>query len=492
MVLRFGTALLVLALAAVPAAAQDPASPAADTAAGAPSCEDGTDCPVLTLDRFRRQVARTNPEVRSFRLEGDRAVAELQGARGGFDPRLVSGYTYKTENSATKLDVLNTGLRLPLNLPMSPSLKVDYRRGRGKSIDPSVATTFDGETAVGLSIAPLRGFGLGKRQATLRKARLEPERARALQAEQRNLLLLEATQAYWKWVEASRKLAVARDQLALATRRRDLIVRQAETGQAAAIDSTEAELAVASRRESVAAAVQDTEQAAAKLAAFLGGEDGPAGPPPDFAFSAPDSVGLPPPVGEAEIEGAEAAAVSNRPRLRRLDVKRRQTRIEQDLARANLRPDFKLETQVVSYEDGPFDVSDVKVGFEIEQPLFFRGSRSRVERARLETRQAELKQQAVRQKVRADVQAAVSALRQARRRVRATERRVDLARRLQAAEQRRFELGESTLFLLNQREQALAKARKARVTARADVRRALARFQWATGRIAEALPRALR
>jgi outer membrane protein TolC len=166
-------------------------------------------------------------------------------------------------------------------------------------------------------------------------------------------------------------------------------------------------------------------------------------------------------------------------------MKRRQAAIEERLARGQQRPDLKLKAQVVSFENGPTDVSDVKLGFEISQPLFFRDDRSDADLARIERRQVTLKKDQTRRKIRADVEGAFVDLRQSRRQVEAARERVDLARRLQEAEQRRFEVGESTLFLVNKREQDFAKARKALVAARASVARAVAEVRWATGTIAD-------
>jgi outer membrane protein TolC len=482
--------IVVLGLAVgltMPAAGQPDTTAASgrlqlDAHGGGAGCEPEDECPVLELDAFLGRVLRTGPPVQRIRLEDDRAAAELQEARGGFDPQLSSGYEYKTQAGGDKINVLRTGVDVPLNLPLSPSVTADYRRGLGSSIDPSVKTTFDGETSFGLAFEPLDAFFLDKKQATLSKARLEPRRADALQAGARNDLLLEATRAYLKWVEAQRKLAISRDLLDLAMRRRVLVTRQAETGEAAAIDSTEAKLAVASRREEVAADEQAFRGAGVKVATFLWTAEGR---PASFAFAPPPSV----PIPDAEVATSERAtqvALDRRPELRELDVKLQQTRIQQRLARERLRPNLKLKAQVVSYENGPADVTDVKVGFEIRQPLFFRGARSEAEEVRIDAQEVSLKRDETRRKVRADVEAALIDLRQARRRVDAAEEQVSLARRLAEAEQRRFEIGESTLFLVNQREQGFAKARKALATARVDLARAYATYRWATGTIADA------
>jgi outer membrane protein TolC len=477
--LSFVAVLLTALTAAGPAAAQEgPSRP--DTTATVP-CRPSDDCPTLTLDAFLTTVLRTSPQARSLRLASDRAAARLLEARGSLDPRFVSGYEYKTQADKAKLDVLRSGLRQPLNLPMAPTLKVDYRRGLGSSIDPSVVTSPVGETRVGVSFSPLQGLFANKRRATLDKARLAPRRADAQQAKARNALLRDAALAFWDWVGARQKLTIARDLLALARRRQALVTRRARAGEAPAIDSIEAAQTTASRQGTVADAVQAARQKRIALTTFLGGRDGAA----DTFRYAPPPLPADPPVDTLHVAAAVDTALARRPALRALAVKQRQARIERDLAQGRRWPDLKLEAQAVSYDESPFNVTDVKVGVEIEQPLLFRQGRGEAERARIKTRQLGFERDRTEQKVRADVEKAVVALRQARRRVRTARRSVNLARRLQAAEQRRFEAGEGTLFRLNQREQSLAEAREQRVTAQVDVLRALATYRWATGTIGD-------
>ena len=460
---------------ASPASAQDGAP------ADAP-CGPGSRCPVLTLDAFLDQVLRTSPAARSLRLETDRALAALLDARGAFDPYLTSGYEYKTQGSKDKLNILRSGVALPFDLPMSPSLKVDYRRGLGSSIDPSVFTSHVGETRFGLSFSPLKGFATDKRRAALDKARLEPRRADALQTRGRHRVLLDATRAFWTWVEAQGILQINRELMVLATRRRDLVVRQVRAGETAAVDSVEAELAVVSREGKVAAARRKAEEARVKLGVFFWEEDGT---PQPLRHDPPPLPDLP---AVADSAAAMTLAQSRRPELKEIALKQRQMQVEQRLARERLRPDLKLEAQVVSYDESPFNVNDVKLGFKIDQPLFFRGGRSQAERVEIDMQALRFKQALTRRKVRADVEAALVALRQSRRRVAATERQVELAQHLQRAEQRRFDLGESTLFLVNQREQAFAEAREAHIAARINVLQAHATYQWATGTISDRLP----
>jgi outer membrane protein TolC len=473
---------LVLALAGTIVQGQDRGQPtrASDTTTGVP-CASGDDCPVLTLDDVRRQVLRTSPSARANRLADDRAAARLLDARGGFEPTLRSGYEYKTQDGKDKLNVLRSGVQWPLNLPTSPILKFDYRRGLGSSVDPSVVTSRVGETRFGLSFAPLSGLRTDKSRAALDKARLEPRRADALQARKRNRLLLKVSRAFWDWVKAHRTLAVSRDLLRLAERRQALLAQEARAGEAPAIDSIDAARITADRQVAVDEAIQAVQEKRIKLATFLWDEDQS---PTSFRFAPPASE-MPPPVDTTREAEAVETALNRRPTLRVMDVKRQQTQIEQRLAQEQLRPKLKLEAQAVSYTDSPLNVSDVKVGLEIEQPLFFRSQRSEAERADIARRDLELKQDIARRRVRADVESAQAALTQARRQTQSARRNEELAEKLRRAEQKRFEEGQGTLFVLNKREESLAKARKQRIAAEISALKAYATYQWATGIIGD-------
>jgi outer membrane protein TolC len=101
-------------------------------------------------------------------------------------------------------------------------------------------------------------------------------------------------------------------------------------------------------------------------------------------------------------------------------------------------------------------------------------------------------------RVRAEVRDALSALDAAQRRVALVRREVEVTAQLEAAERQRFEAGDSTLFVVNLREQATAEARVREVDALLDWQRASASFRAATaedvgpivnrGRVSDARP----
>jgi outer membrane protein TolC len=86
-----------------------------------------------------------------------------------------------------------------------------------------------------------------------------------------------------------------------------------------------------------------------------------------------------------------------------------------------------------------------------------------------------------RDRIEADVRDARSALRGSRDRIEATRREVKLALELEDAERTRFEQGDSTLLIVNIREQQSAEAELREVDALLDYHRAVADWKAARG-----------
>jgi outer membrane protein TolC len=98
--------------------------------------------------------------------------------------------------------------------------------------------------------------------------------------------------------------------------------------------------------------------------------------------------------------------------------------------------------------------------------------------------QIEQRERFQRDQVTADVRDAASAVKAAFERSRVVSEELDITRRVEDAERLRFELGDSTLFVLNQREQATAESAIREANALADYFRAYAAYELA---IAKAL-----
>ncbi len=126
---------------------------------------------------------------------------------------------------------------------------------------------------------------------------------------------------------------------------------------------------------------------------------------------------------------------------------------------------------------------DYSFGFTLQFPIRNRSAQADVARALLEQRQ--LDEQLLRQKnqVEQDVRNADIGVVQAKAQIAAAEKAVVLAQRTLDAEQKKFKLGESTVFLVIQAQRDLATAEGNGVKARSTYAKAITQFQQATGTI---------
>lgn len=435
----------------------------------------------ITIEQFLDVVLAANPASISADLENDVASATLRNAQGGFDPSFNLEYEYKTKDGAPTADVINAGLELPLSTLFGPKFIAKYKRGEGTRISNVDRTVGDGEASVGVKVPLLQGIFTDKRRASLAKATFRLDLAKANQREQQNELLRDASFAYWSWAEAYGQMDIARAVLDLAVVRYKGIAERALRGEAAPIDSVEALLEVEKRRGDFLKAERKAESATIKLSVFLWNQDGT--PKPLTAM--PTRLPQLPSVSAFQIQNDKRVALAQRPEIGQIEFEQRSASVDLAFNSEFQRPFIELSAEAMQYKFSTIGVNDYRFGLTVSQPLLFREANSNVQLAEIKVRRTDLKRLEVERKVLANVDDAISAIERAKERVEVAEREVQYANLVQEGERRKFQIGESTVLILNLRERATADAQNKLVEARADYLRAISDYLWATGRIQE-------
>ncbi len=435
----------------------------------------------ITIEQFLDIVLKANPTSISAELENDVASATLRNAQGGFDPIFNLQYEYKTKEGAPTANVLNAGLELPLSTLFGPKFVAKYKRGEGTRISNVDRTVGDGEASVGVKVPLLQGIFTDKRRASLAKATFTLDLAKANQREQQNELLREASLAYWSWAEAYGQMDVAKAVLDLAIVRYKGIAERARRGEAAPIDSVEALLEVEKRRGDFLKAERKAESATIKLSVFLWNQDGT----PKQITAVPTKLPPLPSISAFQIQNDKRLALIQRPEIGQIEFEQRSASIDLAFNSEFQRPFIELSAEAMQYKFSTFGVNDYRLGLTVSQPLFFREANSNVQLAEIKVRRTDLKRLEIERKILASVDDAVSAIERAKERVEVAEREVQYALLVQEGERRKFQLGESTILILNLRERATAEAQTKLIEARADYLRAISDYLWATGRIQE-------
>jgi outer membrane protein TolC len=131
------------------------------------------------------------------------------------------------------------------------------------------------------------------------------------------------------------------------------------------------------------------------------------------------------------------------------------------------------------------DFPDYGVGLSIQIPIRNRVAQAEMDRALVEQRQAQTRYQRTVNTIIVEVRNAQIALEQSRARIDAAVQGRRLAQETLDAEQKKFQLGASTIFLVIQAQRDLAAARSAEVRALVDFERARVDFDRALGRTLE-------
>lgn len=471
--------LLAIALSLAPIAAR--AQEAVDAAPTTAPPEAGP----LSLDAVLRAVDRAFPLLQAARRDQDVADADLLSAEGAFDPalRLRGGGVGGGYYEYLRADAV---VEQPTQL-WGATLFAGYRIGRGVSYGgiPNYYGHYEtndyGEVRAGVQIPLWRNGPIDRRRASIRRAELGRPIA-ALNVEQATLEYRRAaTQRYWDWVAAGRRLAVARALLGIATARNAGLAERVARGDLPAIERVDNVRAVAQREGLVAAAERGLQQAAIELSLYLRDERGNAVTPTPAQL--PDGLPEPVPLAGVAMRSEVDSAQARRPELRRLAAQRAQLEIERDLARNQTMP--AVDVVVAASQDlGPGSYTrerpEVDAALVVDIPILNRVARGRVRAAEAGIARIEEQSRFARDRVNADVRDALSAVEAALQRHAAARREVEVAREVEAAERARFDLGDSTLLAVNLREQAAAEASVREIDARADYHRAVAAYRAAT------------
>jgi outer membrane protein TolC len=437
---------------------------------------------LLLLADVLQIVEQNHPKLIGASVQRQIASAKRLEKQGAFDPVVSFGSDYLQYNSTTTrgkaatTNITGGGIEFLTRAGVKVGVGTRFNLGRVKS--PLSSTGDGGEYFVEFKVPLLRGFRINEKTAAERQARLGEPLAEAEYEVTRLDLLLTAATAYWDWVAAKQKLTVNRDLLELAEFRAQAVADRVKAGDLPAIDQAEAEAEVFNRRELFTKADRDLQKSAFKLSLYLWTADGRSAYSPE-PEQAPGTFNAPVAFTDTQAIEGEKLALERRPELRALGINRQITQVDLELARNQRRPGIELSFS--PGRDTGFGAigNTFKGGIDFTLPLRQRTADGRIGATSFKLSKLEFDLRNERQKISTQVFDAVSAINTAYERYRAALQAVQLNERVEAGEREKFRLGDSTLFVVNQRERATAQARIKLIEIQAEYEQAVAAFKTA-------------
>ena len=471
--------VFLLLAAAGPALAQQQAAalaagPAADTAR------------VFSLADLADLVFANHPLVKQAALLSEEARTQVQQARGKFDPKLSSGFRRKEFAGTDYYNDWGNELKVPL-WPGGVDLKASYDRAVGRYVNPESFTPLHGLVGVGLSVPLGQGLLLDARRATLRQAKIMQTAAEADRVKQINDVWLQAAKDYWTWYYTYQQARLISEGVALADRRFRATARRAQLGDQAPIDSVEAQITVQDRQVQAAQLQVDLQNARLVLSNSLWNAAGQPVELPAYAVPQPAPQDTLP---RAEYERLAALAAARHPTLRKLEAKISQLGVEERYRRELLKPTLNLSATLISQGDfyrgdlpGNYDFGwqNHKLSADFAFPLFLRAERGKLQYARIQVLETTLERQQSQRSIGTQVATVYNSLQAYQRQLGLQAQTVANQRRLLQAELQKFELGESTIFLVNARETKLIDLRLKQESLRASYEKARAELYYYAG-----------
>ncbi|WP_018476761.1 TolC family protein [Pontibacter roseus] len=441
---------------------------------------------VLTMHELYRQVLTHHPLAAQAALLAQQAEQELRMARGGFDPVLSSKYGEKQYTGKDYYRYWESSLRIPLWF--GPELVAGYDRNQGDYLNPERATPDRGLSYAGISIPLGQGLFTDARRATIRQAQLLPRMAEANRLKLVNKLLLEVAKDYWDWLYYYNEVQVYQEALELAEIRTKAVNERARLGDLAAIDTVEARTEALNRRVLLSQALQQYNNSKLRLEMHLWGEDSQPLTLPASAI--PSSAGTElNPLSPGDLQALLAQAKANHPDLIKLDLKGQQLEVERRYAADKLKPKLNLEYNLLQRDfylneealRGPYMRNNYRLGVSFSQPLFLRQERGKLQLTKLKQQDVVLQQSHAVREIENTVQMVYSEWLALEEQIALQEQMVVNARTLQAGEVVKFQSGESSLFLINSREQKLLESQIKLYSLRSKYAKVKAQLYWSAG-----------
>ncbi len=444
-------------------------------------CQAQDTTAILGRDEFISILRKYHPVLRQADLQVERAAAGILEARGAFDPRIDAGLDRKTFDDKLYYSYFNPQITIPT------WYGIDIKAGAEEVLGERVTTeaTLGRTSYLGVKI-PANNLFFDSRRATLRQAQSLRQLSEAERSLIINDLVFDALSAYWNWVREYQLYKIIATAVLVNEERMRFVVTEYEQGNRPAIDTTEAMTQLQGFYLQQNNAWLSFQNAGLELSNYLWLDRNM-----PFEWSA----NIRPPEAEL-ISRPEVPALENlltetldsHPKLQSLRYKTDVLETERRLKAQYLLPKLNLNANLLSKGYGlpdqvsvPLLENNYKLGVDFSIPLFLREARGSFQAAGIKLQENTTEQERMTLQLQNKVKAYYNDVLLLQQQLELYEQNLQNNIRLFQGEKIRFEGGESTLFVLNTRENKVLEVTQKLTELRAKWQKSYAGLLWAAG-----------
>lgn len=411
---------------------------------------------VLGFNEYLGYVKQYHPIAKQAQLTLNIGQANLMKARGGFDPKIEVDYDRKKFKGIEYWDRLNATFKIPTWYGIE--LKGNFEQNSGEFLNPEQDVPEDGLYSAGVSVSLAQGLLINDRMATLKKAKIFREQTKADRDILVNEILFNASLAYFDWLRAYKEAAIYKSFLSNAQIRFEGVKSRAVAGDIAAIDTVEAKIAFQNRALGLEQARVKLMKRALGLSNFLWMNDNV---PVELQENVIPKTSLNEEIDTTfEIAGRplDTFTIDNHPKLLSLGYKVEGLRVDKKLKANKLLPKIDLEYNFLTETPdviNSFVTTEYKGGVTFRFPIFLRKERGDLKLAKFKLRDAQFDLENAEIVLKNKIIALYRELDSFETQSILIDNIVGNYDTLLSAEERKFSFGESSLFLINSRENKL-------------------------------------
>ena len=407
-------------------------------------------------NEFILGIMQNNPLSKRATNEKKYAELQLKAARGNYDPMLIGNYDQKQFNGYNYFTTLNSEIKQPIFT--NQYLKAGYDYGVGTYLNNEFSTPTKGLPYLGMEVGLLQGLIIDKRRADVLKSKEYINYYTAEQQIQLNNLLYESSQRYFEWLFSAKQIALNNYFMDAAKKRLLGIEALANLGEKAAVDTVEAAIFYQTRLLDLQNAQMDNLKSTNDLANFIWKDNNS---PSALTSNYQTLDSLETYYNKAKnilAENLNLLTVQN-PVLQKYNAAQKVLDVDVRLKKEMIKPILNVKYNFLSNSSSPlnpaFSNNNYKWGINMSFPLLLRNPLNEFKMAKIVSQNNNLellnKTNELSFKINA-LQQTISILAQ---QLQNAERSVSYGKLLLEAEKLKFDNGESSLFILNTRENKL-------------------------------------
>ena len=418
----------------------------------------------FTYNEFLGYVKKFHPLVKTANLELNKAQANLMLSRGGFDPKIEVDFSKKQFKNSEYYSILNSSFKIPTWYGIE--LKAGFDNNEGVYLNPENTVPNQGLTSFGITIPLGQGLFVNQRMADLRKAKMQIKLSQEERKLQAIVVLYDASVAYFNWKKNFNEVALYETYVSNAQVRFKGIKSLIQQGDKPAIDSIEAGIIVKNRLLSLEDSNLKLAKSKLELSNFLWLEN-------NIPFELSEQL-IPEEKLEFTIQETLKTndllnrdfSISNHPKINALQSKVDILNVERKLKANLLLPKIDVGYSYLaepSYIDN-YQFENYKIGLDLYFPLFLRKERGSLKLAKFKVQETQFALDLEKVQLSNKIKSQKIEIQSLEKQKQFINDLVKDNLTMLSSEERLFSFGETSIFLINSRENNLVGVQLLQIT----------------------------